>query len=180
MVADRASRYSLTNMVLAIGVVIGIVVVFVVLTPRPHYNSVREIDPAQAITAARRVAPYPVLAPVGLPASWRATSATVTGPDAKRIVQLHIGYVSPKGAYVALEESNAPATPFIELQSTHGRLMGQIVIDGISWDERFSSNQKQYAIDRTDANGVTIVITGNSVSKQNPYDELKALASSLG
>lgn len=180
MAADRAARHSLTNMVLSIGVVVGIVVLVVVLTPRPHDNSVKEIDPTQAIAAARRVAAYPVLAPVGLPTSWRATSATVSGPDAKRIVQLHIGFVSPKGAYVALEESNGPAIPFIELQSTHGRFTGQVVIDGVTWDQRFSSNQKDYAIDRTDANGVTIVISGSSVSKQNPYDELIALASSLG
>src|SRR4051795_7152621 len=115
-VRDR-SRYSLTNMALSLGIIVGIVVLLVVLLPRPHYDAVKEIDPRQAILSAQRVAPYHVVAPTGLPDTWRATSATVTGPDEDHVVHLHVGYVTPKGAYVAVEESNTEAIPFIELES---------------------------------------------------------------
>ena len=45
-----------------------------------HYNAVKQIDPAEVIVAAQRVAPYHVLAPSGLPSSWQPTSARVEGP----------------------------------------------------------------------------------------------------
>jgi hypothetical protein len=175
---DR-SRYSVTNMLLSIAIVLGIAVLLVVLLPRPHYDAVKPIDPTVAIVSAQRVAPYTVQVPTGLAAGWRPTSAQVNGPNTKHVVHLHIGYVSPKGAYVALEESNTEAIPFIELESSHGRLQGQVVINGVAWNKRFSANQTDYAIDRTDSNGVTIVISGSSLSKPDPYAELVELASSL-
>src|SRR4051794_9960948 len=176
-VRDR-SRYSLRNMVLSLVIVLGIVVLFVVLLPRPHYDAVKEINPTQAILSAQRVAPYHAVAPTGLSKKWRATSATVTGPDEKHVVHLHIGYVSPKGAYVGFEESNEDRIPFVELETAHGKFKGQVIINGQTWDKRFSSNQNDYAIDRTE-NGVTFVISGNSVSTDDPYAELTELAASL-
>jgi hypothetical protein len=176
-VRDR-SRYSFANMALSLGIIVGIVVLLVVLLPRPHYDAVKEIDPTQAILSAQRVAPYKAIAPTGLPDTWRATSATVTGPDEHHVVHLHVGYVSPQGAYVAVEESNADAIPFIELESAHGKFKGQVVINGQTWDKRFSANQSDYALDRTE-NGVTVVVSGSSVSKDDPYAELTQLAASL-
>ncbi|MFL6238758.1 MAG: DUF4245 domain-containing protein [Actinomycetes bacterium] len=173
------SRYSLRNMALSIGVVLGIVVLLVVLLPRPHYDAVKQVDPREAILSAQRVAPYHVLVPTGLPAGWRATSAQVTGPDDHHVVHLHIGYVSPRGAYVALEESNQAATPFIELESAHGKFRGQAPVNGQTWEQRFSANQSEYSLDRTDPSGVTVVVGGSSVARDAPYAELMQLVDSL-
>src|SRR4051794_36672128 len=89
------SRYSFGSIAFALGVVLGIALLVVVLSPRPHYNAVKPIDQstlAQTIASAQRVAPYRVVVPTGLPSSWQPTSARVDGPDANHVVHLHIGY----------------------------------------------------------------------------------------
>jgi hypothetical protein len=173
------SRYGIANVALAVGVVLGIVVLLVVLLPRPHYDAVKPIDPTEAIRSAQRVAPYHVFVPTALPQAWRATSARVDGPDAHHVVHLHIGYVSPGGAYVALEESNEPAGPFIALETVKGKPLGQLLINGHTWDERFSANQSEYSLARTATDGVSIVVAGNSVTTHDPYAELAELVTSL-
>jgi hypothetical protein len=167
-------RYTFRNMVLSLGIVIGIVVLAVVLLPRPHYNSVKEIDPTQAVLSAQRVARYHVVSPVNLPSSWRATSVKLSGPDEHHVVELHIGYYTPAGQYATVEEADAPRVKFIELQTEHGRGAGSITIGSDVWEKAYSANQKQSSLLRTTAEGVTIIVTGSA-----GYDELAVLAASL-
>jgi hypothetical protein len=168
------SRYSFTSMAMSLGIVLGIVVLAVVLLPRAHYEAVKQIDPTEAILAAQRVAPYHVLAPLGLSSSWQPTSARVEGPDEKHVVHMHIGYYTPRGAYAAVEESNGDRVPFLELETAHGKFTGQQTIGGKVWEMRYSANQKERSLDLVTADGATVVVTGSA-----QYDELAQLAASL-
>ena len=168
------NRYSFANMALSIGVVLVVVVIVIVLLPRPHFNAVKPIDPTQAIRSAQRTAQYHVQVPTGLASTWQPTSANVYGPDEHHIVHLHIGYVTPRGAYAALEESNAEAKPFIRLESSHGKLTGYRSINGQVWDVRYAANQRDNTVNVTTTSGVTLVVTGSAT-----VDELTELAASL-
>jgi hypothetical protein len=167
-------RYSFTNMALSLGIVLGIVVLAVVLLPRPHYDAVKQIDPTQPIRAAQRYAHYHVLAPETLPATWRPTSANVYGPDAQHVVHLHIGYYTPDRAYVTLEESDGASIPFVELETAHGKGTGERTIGGVVWHTAYSANQKQRSLWQVTADGATVIVTGSA-----SYDELTVLAMSL-
>ena len=164
-------------MALSLGIVLGIVILAVVLLPRPHYDAVKEIDHSaltQTIASAQRVAPYHVVVPAGLPPTWRPTSVRVDGPNEKRIVHFHIGYYSPKGNYVALEESNDDASSFIKLETAHGRLIGHVTVGNVAWDKRYSANQKDSSINMGTIDGATVIVTGSA-----DFDELAELAASL-
>lgn len=175
--APTRSRYSFTNMTLSLGIVLGIVVLIVLLFPRPHYNAVKPIAASelnQTIASAQRVAPYHVVVPTGLPSTWQPTSARVEGPDEEHVVQMHIGYYTPAGAYAAIEESNGSRAPFVELETAHGKFMGQLTIGNVAWEKRYSANQKERSLDLLTSDGATVVVTGSA-----QYDELAQLAASL-
>jgi hypothetical protein len=159
---------------MSLGIVLGIVVLAVVLLPRPHYDAVKPIDPTQAILSAQRVAPYHIVRPVNLPPEWKPTSATVNGPDDKRVVHLHIGYYTPKGNYVALEESNGDAVDFIKLETAHGKFIGQLTIGDNAWEKRYAGNQKDSSLNLGTPDGATVIVTGSA-----GFDELEQLAASL-
>src|SRR5581483_4202305 len=55
---------------------------------------------------AVRAVSQPVLAPAGLPHAWKPTSQSLTGTGTvKSPLHLHIGFVTPKQQYAAVEET---------------------------------------------------------------------------
>ncbi|MCH0540139.1 DUF4245 domain-containing protein [Streptomyces sp. MUM 203J] len=73
----------------------------------PHDENVDPIQPVDysvELVTAQRAAPYPVVAPEGLPEDWRATSVSYrrTADNA-----WHLGYLTPEREYVAVEQATA-------------------------------------------------------------------------
>ncbi|NLU72150.1 DUF4245 domain-containing protein [Streptomyces sp. HNM0575] len=88
----------------------------------PHDDSADPVKPVGykvELDSARRAAPYPVLAPEGLPSKWRATSVRyeADGPEGRA---WHLGFVTPDTQYAAVEQSDEPRpVKYIE-DVTHG------------------------------------------------------------
>lgn len=75
----------------------------------PHDEDVDPVKPvryAVELDSARRAAPYPVLAPEGLPRTWRATSVKYEG-DSPDGAAWHLGFITPDTQYAAVEQSDA-------------------------------------------------------------------------
>jgi hypothetical protein len=159
-------------MVLSLGLVAIAVVLFVGLTPRRHYDAVHQIDYSAPLRDAQNVAPFHIFAPTGLSPGWRPTSVRYDGNVHGR-AQWHLGFVSPKDAYVGLEETNGPSRDFIFNLSNRGLKDGTMVVDGAVWDRYLRNARSVRSIARVEGN-VTILITGTAT-----YDELGELATTL-
>lgn len=172
--SQRRSGYKISNMFIALGVIFAIVFLAVVVVPRRSYEAVKVVETADVIRAAQRVAPYPVLVPEGLPERWRPTSARISAPDgAGGPATLHIGYVTPLDDYVALEESNERALPFIRLMTQNGKYDGTATVNHVVWVRLYSKTRDvRSLVHATPA--FTTVVTGNA-----SYAELTELATSL-
>lgn len=111
--ADKRGNKTLKDLVLSM-IVLG-VVVFLIYLFVPHDSNadpVKTISYSVELGQARRDAPYPVAAPTGLSADWRATSVTYDASNPKNITW-HVGFMDPEQQYVAIEQSNGPADAFI-------------------------------------------------------------------
>lgn len=90
--------------------VVGVLVAFLVaVTYRAKPDPVRVIDPTQSIEAAQTLAPFEVVVPVGLPPTWRPTSARYERPEASSVPNAavwHIGFVTPTDAYAAVDQAD--------------------------------------------------------------------------
>lgn len=153
----------------AVGVVVAVIYVFV---PHSGKDPVKQVDYTVELSTARRAAPFAVLAPEGLSKDWRATSVWYreTDPQARGAVW-HLGFVDPQDQYAAVEQSNGPATAFIEDKSKRAQRQGALTIQGERWDRYRGS--KYNALVHAE-NGVTTMVTGTA-----PHRELEQLAAAL-
>jgi Protein of unknown function (DUF4245) len=172
--SQRRTGYKLSNMLIALGVMFGIVILAVLIVPRRSYEAVKVVETSDVIRSAQRTAPYAVLVPAGLQERWRPTSARVTTPNRPGDpTTMHIGYVTPLNEFAALEESNELAVPFIRLMTQGGKYDGTVVVNHVAWVRLYSKQRDVHSlIHATEA--FTTVVTGTA-----SYAELTELATSL-
>lgn len=169
MSEDRTKR-GVRDLVLSLAVV-GIFVAFLyVIVWRPSPEPVRTVDPALQLEAARAQSPYPVLAPEGLGADWKPTSARFE-MTTEGVSTWFLGYVTPQMQYVALAQSDGQPEAFIAEQTLRGQKEGERQVNGRIWQEYVSGDQRSLV---RVGDAATTVVTG-TVS----YDELAAFAGRL-
>jgi hypothetical protein len=150
-----------------IGLVVAAIYVFIPhdekATPTPA------VDYRVELVTARRAAPYPVVAPAGLTAKWKPTSVSYERQEADA---WHLGFLDPDGAYVAVEQSTAPAKKFASEVSRRAEDTGETQrVAGETW-QRWKG-PKYDALVREDG-GSTTVVTGTA-----PYARLAEMAAAL-
>lgn len=168
MSSERTKR-SLRDLVLSLVVVGAFVAFLYVVVWRPSPEPVRTVDPVPALTAAREQADYPVLAPTGLSAQWRATSARFEGDE--NDTTWFLGYVTPENQYVALAQTDGDAAEFIADQTLQGQPDGERSVSDRQWRQYTTDDQRSLV---TSVDGSTVVVTG-TVS----YEQLADFASRL-
>ncbi|MBT2417981.1 DUF4245 domain-containing protein [Streptomyces sp. ISL-22] len=119
MAGTNGKQKSVRNMVLSLGVTLlaaGVMYLFV-----PHDDSAPDlprVDYRIELLTARRAASYPVAAPQGLPESWKPTSVRFQGDD---FDAWHLGFHTPDGQYVQVQQSTEKPSTFIDEATQGGR-----------------------------------------------------------
>ena len=119
-------------MVLSLGLIgIAVAVIYVFI---PHGDSapdLKKVDYRVELLTARRAASYPVAAPEGLPDRWKATSVRFRGD---RFDAWHLGFHTPDGEYVQIEQSAQKPSAFID-EASQGAAATKTTqeIDGRTW-----------------------------------------------
>ncbi|MFF3623662.1 DUF4245 domain-containing protein [Streptomyces sp. NPDC002467] len=163
----KQTVWDMVRSLAVIGVVVAGIYVFV-----PHDD---KADPTLTIDyrvetlTARRAAPYPVAAPVGLPEQWRATSVSY---ERKNADSWHLGFLDPEQQYVAVEQSTDTSAKNLGRITQKAKATGQTQQVGDTAWERWDG-EKYDALVRQDQGHVTVV-TGTA-----SFDQLGAMAASL-
>lgn len=153
--------------------VVGVLVaLFFLFSEQGGPEPMKVIDYTGTLEQAREQAPYRVLAPEGLPAEWRATSARVESP-APGVTTWHVGFVTPQDEYAGLEQSDGPSADFVEEQTTGAQRVGSLEVAGTSWETWAGGSRDRRALVRR-MGEVTVVVTGSA-----SYAELAELAGAL-
>jgi hypothetical protein len=165
-------RQTVRDMVLSMAVVAGVVLVVFQPWGRSTPDPVRTVDPAPVVSVARDEADWPVLAPVGLPSTWRATSARLEiAGDGETVLQT--GYLSPSVMYVGLAQSQTKETSFVRDRTDKAAETGSVTIGGLDWTRLETEDGVKRALVRVD-DGVTYLVTG-----QADWPEIEAFTASL-
>ena len=166
-------RATTGDLVRSLVLVLAVVAVILLLNARDERATVVfHLDYAASLTQARQVASYDVLGPVGLGQEWRATS--VRSPREEGGLTWHIGFVTPRGDYGGLEQTDGP-TPreFINRFAEGSRVTGGVRIAGRTWQRREGGEPEPRAL-VMQGQASTVVVAGNA-----RWAELEALAGSL-
>lgn len=164
-----------SDMVRSLAVVFVFVAAILILTPRPHSDTVRTVDWKSAYAQAVLAADYPLYGPADLPAGWRATSARTSKTVGGGTLAWHVGFVTPSDAYAAVEQSDGEPAAFIADMTTQGRPQGDVEVAGSTWQRllRHKGDQDYRSLVRS-TNISTVVLAGNA-----SYAELEQLAAAL-
>ena len=159
----------------ALGCLLAAVVV-VVAIPAPHAAEPVTIGYRGDEAKLARLAPYPAVAPVGLPASWQPVSSglAVGGANGAGTVTWQLGYMTPDGALASLEETNANASAFVRRMTNDGTPLAPTRLDERTWSLSATPSRGQRSMYLTSPAGFTVVVTGNAT-----WAELRQLAASL-
>jgi Protein of unknown function (DUF4245) len=164
--------------VAALGCLLAAVIV-VVAVPVPHAAEPVTISYRGDLAKLVGLAPYPVLAPAGLPASWQPVSSglAVGGANGAGTVTWQLGFVTPDGSLASLEETNAKAAAFIRRMTNDGTALAVLHQARQTWYLSSTPARGQRSIYFTSppgAPGPTVVVTGNAT-----WAQLRELAASL-
>jgi hypothetical protein len=165
---------SAANMLRSLLVVGVIVAALVAIVPRVNSVSQPPVDVAGAAVEIARDSGWPIEAPEGLPDGWKATSVRyVRSTDG--LMTWHAGYQSPDGNYVAIEQTKAATSGWVEAETNRARVTGQTQAGGRTWDTYVRSGKLQNSlVDKAGAGGLTTIITGTGT-----FAELSAFADAL-
>ncbi|MFF4097945.1 DUF4245 domain-containing protein [Streptomyces sp. NPDC001903] len=163
----KQTVWDMVRSLAVIGIVVAGIYIFV-----PHDE---KADPTHVVDyrvetiTARRAAPYPVAAPAGLPEEWRATSVRY---DRKAANAWHLGFLDPKGQYVAIEQSSDASAKHLAGVTQQAKATGQTQqIGDLVW-ERWEG-EKYDALVRQEQ-GYATVVTGTA-----SFEDLGAMAAAL-
>ena len=150
--------------------------IILVAIPAPHAAEPVPVSDAVDLARLARLAPYPAVAPAGLPADWPPVSSSlaVGGGNGPGTVTWQVGFMTPDGALAALAETNASAVAFIRRITNHGTAVARAYLDGRTWQRSEVLARGQRSMYLTSAAGLTLVVTGNAT-----WAELSELARSL-
>ena len=155
--------------------------VAVVAIPAPHAAEPVAISYRGDLAKLARLAPYPAVAPGGLPAAWTPVSSglAVGGSNGAGTVTWQLGFMTPGGSLASLGETNASAAGFVRRMTNNGTelapaQMPPARLDGQTWNLSATPARGQRSMYVTSPAGFTVVVTGNA-----GWAELRQLAASL-
>jgi hypothetical protein len=161
-------------------ILIPLVVITIIFTNTPKDHPVKEVDWKSALATARKEAPFEVLAPVNLPASWRATRVSwvpqgqpyLNGePSPRNLWQL--GFLTPDDTFIDLNQGDVRPQDMVDQQSRAGTPDGSSVVSGQTWQRLISPDGRTRSLVLRLPNATTIV------SADLPYEALEAYVSTL-
>jgi hypothetical protein len=170
-VANRVLRGGLS----ALGCLLAAAVV-VVAIPAPHAAEPVAVSYRADLARLSRLAPYPAVAPRGLPASWQPVGSgqALGGANGAGTVTWHLDFATPDGLLASLEETNADAAAFIRRMTNDGTALAPTRVNGQTWDLSATPARGQRSMYLTSPAGFTVVVTGSA-----GWAELRQLAGSL-
>ncbi|SFR99164.1 Protein of unknown function [Agrococcus baldri] len=153
-----------TNLLAAIVVCLGVVLVMVLVVVRPPMPEREPIDVAAAAEASQIVSNQPLIVPE-LPEGWGSNAAEIrTGAD--QIVTWHVGYITPAEQYAFVQQA-IDANPTWLVAAIEGATRtGERTIDGTTWieyDQRATEDPGNLAyVLTTEHDASTVVIGGTA------------------
>lgn len=161
-------------------ILVPVVLIVVVFSRNLDEYPVQEVDWQPVLAQARREAPYPVLAPRGLPDTWRPTRATWVAKGQPHLTDetsvrnlWQLGFLDPHDVFIAVNQGDEQPDRFVAEITRDGVADGESTIGDQTWLRYLSLDDRTRALVRATPAVTTIVVGDTS------YEALDAFASTL-
>ncbi|MFF3553052.1 DUF4245 domain-containing protein [Streptomyces tsukubensis] len=168
-VAGMRGKQTVRDMVLSMAVIGAVVAVIYLFLPHDDTDRTKPVDYRIELVTAQRAAPYPVMAPEGLPQGWKPTSVRY---DRDAGAAWHLGFLDPDREYVSIEQSTQAYGKYVPKVTLKAENTGRTqLVNGVAW-ERWAGKKYDALVLRD--KGVTTVVTGTA-----PLARLTEMAEAL-
>jgi hypothetical protein len=154
---------STKNLVYSLLAVVGMTAVLVLMVPRVTSVSGPPVDVRGTAVSVQDETGWPIVEPVGLPEGWSPTSVRYvrTTDD---FMTWHVGYRTPSGTFVAVEQTMDPSREWISAQTNRAPTEGTMEVAGLTWEKLVRDNKVQNSLlHQPEAEGeLTTLITGTA------------------
>lgn len=162
----QQSRYSLgstKNLVYSLLAVVGMTAVLVLMVPRVSSVSGPPVDVSATAVTVQADTGWPIVEPVGLPDGWSPTSVRYVRTTGG-FMTWHVGYQTPSGTFVAVEQTLDPSREWISAQTNRSPSEGTTEIAGLTWEKYVRDNKVQNSLlHQPEADGeLTTLVTGTA------------------
>ncbi|MET9448841.1 DUF4245 domain-containing protein [Streptomyces cinerochromogenes] len=172
MAGSNGKQKTARDMVISLALIgiAALVVYFLAIPHDDHSPELKRVDYRVELLTARRAASYPVAAPEDLPSTWKATSVRFQGENSDR---WHLGFQTPGGQYVQVEQSTQKPSDFIDQASQGGSATKRTeTIDGRTWTRYTGGRYDALVLDGTPGSTTVVAGTGS-------FEELRTMAAAL-
>lgn len=155
---------STKNLVLSLLAVLGMVLVLVLLVPRVDRVGGPPVDVHTQALEVKQRSGWPIVEPLGLPEGWSPTSVRYVGVTGG-FLTWHVGYQTPSGTFVAVEQTKDPNREWISAQTNRAPREGTVEVAGRTWEKFVRDNKVQNSLLSVPENGsgeLATLITGTA------------------
>lgn len=167
-------------MMISLAVLLIPILILVWIYSSPGDETVEQVDVPPVLKVARAEAPYPVLAPVGLPEGWvpnRVRWAAEGEPwlngEPSPANAWQVGYINPAGIYVALQQRDGSGVSFIVEVTQEGTAGDAEVIGDYVWT-RYTAKEGATKSLVAEVGESTAIVAGDT-----SFEELAEFAATL-
>ena len=136
---------SAKNLVLSLIAVVGMVLVLVMLVPRVSSVSGPPVDVHATAVSVQADTGWPIVEPVGLPDGWSPTSVRYVRTTGD-FMTWHVGYQTPSGTFVAVEQTMEPTREWIAAQTNRAPSEGTMDVAGRTWEKYVRDSKVQNSL----------------------------------
>ncbi|MBV2357675.1 DUF4245 domain-containing protein [Streptomyces sp. J2-1] len=160
MAGSKGKQKTVRDMILSLALIgVAAAVIYIFVPHDDHAPDIKRVDYSVELAGARRAASYPVVAPQGLPASWKATSVRYQAEDSDR---WHLGFQTPDGQYVQVEQSAGKRADVIDTASQGGSATRHTErIDGRTWTRYTGGRYDALVLEGTPGSTTVVAGTGS-------------------
>jgi hypothetical protein len=162
------------GMVISMVLILAAVLAWMALVPRVNEISQPAVDVRSVATQVRQETSWGISQPQ-LPAGWKATSVRFT-PAGDGLRTWHVGYLSPEGNYVSMDQTQDATAGWVSAQTSDGKAEGSLSSAGRTWQKLSSRamNQRSLVSRASGSGDLTTVLSGTA-----PYAQLAQFAATL-
>ena len=168
----RRERQTVSNLVLALVASLGIMLVLVLLVPRPNEPIDRGIDPAAAAAdAAATLGTEPLL-----PSISSQSNVAEIRRSADGVLSWYVGYLTTDGEFIGMTQAVNANPSWVSAQLAETRPVTSVEVAGLSWDVYDNRDAKtdvgnaRYAMvtsfGAADGTQQTVILAGTASTEQ--------------
>lgn len=172
--AAKREMGTLWGMVISMVLILAVVLAWMALVPRVSGISQPAVDVSAVASQVRQETSWGISQP-RLPAGWKATSVRFA-PAGDGLRTWHVGYLSPDGNYVSIDQTKGATDDWVSAQTSHGKAQGTMSAAGRTWRKLSSGATIQRSlVSRGSGSGdLTTVLSGTA-----SYTQLAQFAQTL-